>query len=332
MNFRRKLCGTMLMAMSIAAPAQICTTQAKMPTATRTALADAALLLGNAVKAGDANAVKASTMAAYAANFGPIEYAIQSTSEKLHGDSLRVTQVYLLDATSRKPGDTSDADFTCALQNTASETDFSIGALPPGMYAFAMVEATGDRPWLLSFILQQDGSAWKMAGFYPHARTAAGKDGLWYWNTARAKVAAKQPWLAWLDYSEADALLAPASFASSTALDKLHAEQQRSAPADLANGLSADTPLILKSSDGKDFHVTSVANETADDGTSLHLVLHYAADVSATPEASRARNALAAKAFLTAHPELRPAYTAVIVFADIPGQNPVVVSLPMAQI
>ncbi len=248
------------------------------------------------------------------------------------GDSLHVTQVYLLDATSRKPGDTRDADFTCPLQNTAAETDFSIGALPPGMYAFAMVEATGDRPWLLSFILQQEGATWKMAGFYPHARTAAGKDGLWYWNTARTKAAAKQPWLAWLDYSEVDALLSPASFASSTALDKLHAEQQRSAPADLSNGLSADTPLVLKSPDGKDFHITSIANETADDGTSLHLVLHYAADSSATPEASRTRNAAAAKAFLTSHPELRPAYTAVIVFADTPGQNPVVVSLPMTEI
>ena len=66
-------------------------------------------------------------------------------------------------------GDTSDADFSCPLMGTTSETDFAIGGLPPGLYVFAMVEATGDQPWLLSFLLQQDGGAWKLAGFYPQA-------------------------------------------------------------------------------------------------------------------------------------------------------------------
>ena len=82
---------------------------------------------------------------------------------------LRVTQIYELDASSRAADDTSDADFSCALTGTTSETDFAISGLPRGLYGFAMVEATGDHPWLLSFLLRQDDGVWKLAGFYPRA-------------------------------------------------------------------------------------------------------------------------------------------------------------------
>ena len=97
----------LLVMLSVTAGAQTCTTQAKMPTATRTALADEALQLGTAVKSGDANGVKAATVPEYANNFAPIEYVIRNTADKLKGDTLRVTQVYVLDVSSRKAGDTS---------------------------------------------------------------------------------------------------------------------------------------------------------------------------------------------------------------------------------
>ena len=313
--------------------AQTCTTQAGMQGPVRTALADAALMLGTAVKAGDANAVKAATVAEYANNFAPIEYAIDTTSEKLKGGTLRVAQVYELDASGRKAGDTSEVDFTCPLKGTLSETDFSISSLPPGVYGFAMVEVTGgDHAWLLSFLLQQDGAGWKMAGFYPHARTAVGKDGLWYWSAARERVRDKQPWLAWMDYAEADELLRPAGFVSTTNLDKLRAEQHGAAPAGLGDGISAQTPLVVKAANGQEFHFTSMSNETAADDQSLHLVLHYAGTPLEGVEANRARDAAAAAAMMAAHPELRQGYSAVIVFGDVPGQNPSVVSLPVGEI
>jgi len=322
----------LLMGASVVAGAQTCTTQARMQAAMRTALADEALLLGSAVKADDSNAVKAATVAEYANNFAPIEYVIHNTTEKLKGDTLRVTQVYTLDASGRKAGDTSEADFTCPLQGTTAETDFSISSLPPGMYGFAMVEAAGGaRPWVLAFLLQQENGAWKMAGFYPHARTAVGKDGLWYWNAARANVKTK-PWLAWLQYEEAYALLRPASFVSSTSLDKLTAEQHAGAPPQLSDGISAQTPLVLKGPGGQEFHFTSLANEAADDDRSLRLVLHYAAEPLAGAEANRVRDAAAAEAMINSHPELRQGYSAVIVFADMPGQNPSVLSLSMTEI
>ncbi len=330
-NMGACLPAALLVAMGVSAGAQTCTTQARMQGSTRTALADEALLLATAVKAGDANAVKAATVAEYANNFAPIEYVIRNTADRLKGDTLRVTQVYVLDASSRKAGDTSEADFTCPLQGTTAETDFSIASLPAGMYGFAMVEATGERPWLLAFLLQQENGAWKMAGFYPHARTAAGKDGLWYWNAARSNVKTK-PWLAWLEYEEANELLRPASFVSSTSLDKLMAEQRAGAPPQLSEGVSAQAPLVVKAADGQEFHFTSLTNETATDDTGLNLVLHYAAEPVEGAEANRARNLAAAKAMIGAHPELRQGYSSVYVFGDVPGQNPSVLTLKMTEI
>jgi len=323
----------LLVLASACAVAQTCTTQARMQPSVRDELAASALKLATAVQAGDVAALKAATVAEYANDFGPIENVVQNTSDKLKGDTLQATQLYELDASGRAAGDTSDANFSCPLKDTTSETDFSIGSLPPGVYGFAMVEAVGgDHPWLLAFLLRKDGSEWKMAGFYPHAREAGGHNGAWYWASARERVRAKQIWLAWLYYGEADALLRPAGFVTSTQLDKLRTEQHAAAPGELLEGISGQVPLVLKAPDGAVFQLTAMSSEDSNNEVGLHLVLHYAASALVGAEPNRIRNAAVAKALLAAHPDLRQAYSAVIVFADTPGQNPSVLSLPMAEI
>lgn len=326
--------------------AQTCTTQAKMSTEMRTGLSDAAMSLAQDVKAGDAEKVQATTVAEFAgsAAFAPTAFLVQSTAGKLAGDSLRVTQIYTLDAQARKAGDSSDADFSCLLAGTASETDFSIAGLPPGMYGFAMVEATGDRPWLLSFLLRQDSGVWKMAGFYPRATTAAGHDGVWYWSTAREDAKAKNLWLAWLLYGEADQLLRPANFVTSTNLDRLRSEQRSAVPPELGDGISAQTPLVVEGSDETEFSFTSIGAEGSEDGKQLDLMLHLRAEVAgdatggttgakaADPNAAKLRNRAAAKALLDAHKELRKGFDRVLVFADTPGQAPLVTDETIGEI
>jgi len=127
-------------------------------------------------------------------------------------------------------------------------------------------------------------------------------------------------------------LLRPANFVSSTNLDKLRAEQHGAAPAGLGDGISAQTPLVVKAANGQEFHFTAMSNETAADDQSLHLVLHYAGTPLDGAEANHARDVAAAAALMAAHPELRQGYSAVVVFGDVPGQNPSVVSLPMGEI
>jgi hypothetical protein len=316
------------------AAAQSCTTQAKMMPEVRSGLADAALSLAQAVMGGDVAKVQAVTVAEFASGAGFAQTAalVQSTATKIAGDTLAVTQIYILDAKNRKAGDTSDADFSCVLTGTTAETDFSISGLPPGLYGFAMVEATGARPFLLALLMEQDAGVWKMAGFYPRARTAAGHDGMWYWIAARSHAKAKELWVAWLFYGEADKLLRPANFATSTGLDKLRAEERSAVPPELADGISTQTPLALKAADGKDYSFTSMEAEGSEDGKDLDLILHLKADSVSDVEATKARNRAAAKALLDAHKELRPAFNRVLVFADAPGQSPLVTDSTMPEI
>jgi hypothetical protein len=319
-------------AATVAANAQSCTTQAKMSAELRNTLSSAAMMLADEVKANDADKLQAATVPEYAQNFGPTGYVVRTTAANLTGDTLQVTQLYTLDARDRKAGDTSEADFTCALSGTTSEMDFGINGLPPGMYAFAMVEAKGGRPWLLAFLMRQTGTEWKMAGFYPRARMAAGHDGLWYWTTARTDAKAKQLWLAWLMYGEADELLRPANFVTSTNLDRLRSERRGSTPPELDNGISADTPLVVQGADGAEFRFTAMSAEGSEDGKRLNLVLHLKADWIDDPVAARARNTAAAKALLDKHKELRTGFDGVSVFAETAGHDPFLTQQTMVQL
>ena len=318
------LLGLVLVVASPAAHAQACTTQARMSDGVRSDLSTQALTLAQFIKAGDAAKVEAATIADFASQsaFAATASLIQATAPKLSGDTLRVTQVYELDARARKVGETSDADFSCALTGTTSEADFSISGLPPGLYGFAMVEASGDRPWLLAFLLRQDDGVWKLAGFYPRARSAAGHEGLWYWTAARDHAKAKELWVASLFYGEADELLRPANFATSTNLDRLRSEQRAAAPPELINDIGPDNPLIVKGADGGEYRFGSIAAGSSEDGKQLNLILHLRADFIADPQAAKARSIAAAKALLDAHKELRKDFKDVWVFVDSPGHAP----------
>lgn len=312
-------------------PGAGCTTQATMSADLRQGLADAALALASAVKANDTARVQAMSAADIASNFNPTSYIVHDTSAAIGADTLRVTHLYRLDAGGRRAGDPSEADFGCPLTGTTDEVDFAIPGLPPGVYAFVMVDADGARPWLLPFLLEQQGSAWKMAGFYPHARSAAGHDGLWYWTTARADAKAGKKWLAWVLYGEADQLVRPANFVTTTHLDQLRGERRNNAPPELSDGISADTPLVIKGKDGSEFHLTALGSAGTDDGKGLDLVLHYSAN-SVADTSAPARNTAAAAALLAAHPELREGFSGVSVFAEAPGQPPFATEQTMAQI
>jgi hypothetical protein len=326
--------GMLLGLLVIGAPslvsAQTCATQAKMASDVRSGLSDAAIHLAQAVQEGDGSKVEAMTIAEFASAsaFAPTLALVQSTSSRMGNDALRVTQIYELDASSRATGDTSDADFSCPLTGTTSETDFAISGLPQGLYGFAMVEATGDHPWLLSFLLRDDGGVWKLAGFYPRARSAGGHDGAWYWNSARTYARADELWLAWIFYGEADELLRPANFVASTNLDRLRSERRTAAPPELMSGISSNNPLVVKASDEKgaatEYRLTGMFAASSEDGKELNLILHLRADDLTDPAAATARSKAAAQAMLDAHIELRQAFHGVWVFADSAGHEPLV--------
>ena len=318
--------------------AQSCTTQAKMTPEMRSGLSNAALGLAQSIQAGNAANVQAATIAEFAsaAAFAPTAALVQSVSSRVSNDALHVTQIYELDASARSSTDTSDADFSCPLTGTTSETDFAISGLPRGLYGFAMVEATGDHPWLLAFLLRQDVGVWKLAGFYPRARAAAGHDGLWYWTSARTYAKADELWLAWIFYGEADELLRPANFVTSTNLDRLRSEQRAAAPPELVGGIGVNNPLVVTASGnagaGAPYRFTSIVAEGSEDSKQLNLILHLRDDDVADATAATARSKAAAQAFLDAHIELRQAFQNVWVFADSAGHEPLVTEQTISNI
>ena len=321
--------------------AETCATQSGLSLAERSGIVDAARNLATMVQANDAAGLKTLAVAEVAKDFGSLQYLVGGTAPKLTGGAVTVEQVYLLDATGLKrntDGSASDAQFFCSLNRSTMEAEFTIPALPPGKYAFAMVTvapapaAAKAAPWRLSFLLRQEQGKWLMAGFYPKALTAAGHDGLWYWTQARQMVKDKQQWNAWLYYQAAQKLLQPADFVMSTHLEKLQKEATDAAPPVLSEGVSVDAPLVVKGSDGTEYHFTGLGVDDTLAQPSLDIAAHLHVDATADPAAARKRNTDAASALLAAYPEMRKPFHGVWVYAEAAGQNPFATEQPMAEI
>lgn len=322
--------------LSFAGPAravETCTTQSQMQPAERDALVVAASTLAGKIQADDEAGLRALTIVDFQKDFSGIAATVAATAPKVKGSEAGVEQVYLLDATSLRravDGSNPDAQFFCTLNKSANEAEFSIPQLPPGRYGFVMMRVDGATPWRLSFLLRQDGGRWLLAGFYPKALTADGHDGLWYWKQGRTLASSGQPWSAWLYLQEAQALVAPAAFISSTHLDKLQSELTAATPPAVSSGVSVEAPLVVKGAIGSDFRFTAL---TTDDSLGhLDVAAHLKIDSLGDAAGARKRNLDAMSALMAAHPELRKTFHGVWIFAEAPGQSPYATELAMSEI
>jgi hypothetical protein len=326
------------------AAAETCTTQSALAPAERDGIASAARTLAADVQANNAAALRSASVAEVVKDFNALQYLVGATAPKLTGGVSTVDQVYLLDASTLKrsaDGTAPDAQFFCSLNRSTMEAEFDIPALPPGKYAFAIVNiapapgASKPAPWRLSFLMRQEPAgqpqaAWQLAGLYPRPLTAAGHDGLWYWTQARELAKAKQPWNAWLYYQAAVKLLQPADFVISTHLDKLRTEAAAAAPPELSDGVSIDAPLVVKAADGTEYHFTSLGIDDSLAQSSLDIAVHLHADPLPDQAAARKRNDAAAAALIAAYPELRKLFHGVWVYAETTGQPPFATEQPMS--
>jgi hypothetical protein len=331
------------------ASAETCTTQSQMASAERDSLAAAARILALKVQANDIAGLRVLVEPEYDKDPGPMTHLVASVAPKLRDAVVVVEQVYLLDASGLKPGvdgKPSDAEFFCSLNKSPAAADFLIPGLPAGRYGFVIVYGEGTKtPWSLSFLLRQGNRSWLMAGFYPKPLTAAGHDGVWYWTQARDLARQKQGWNAYLFYRQAQTLLQPVNFISSTNLDKLKKETEAATPPALSEGISANTPLVVKAADGSEYRFTAFTTDDSLGGGQLDVAAHLQPDASGdsappappakgkpAPLSPDARNRSAMSALLAAYPELRGRFHGVWVFADTPGQNPFVTEAAMAEI
>jgi hypothetical protein len=298
--------------------AQRCTEAKDLDAPTRTAIESAARQYFDMAARGDANGLQQNAIPAVSQNFGGIANAVTGNAATLQGSQATIRSAFLLDDSAATTAD--KAEFYCgvfgAYGHTANSTAFIIPGLPPGKYAIAVVDAQGSKtPFTISFVLQQEGQQWKLAGYYAKSGQAAGHDGNWYIQQARDYKQKGQTRAAYFYYWQARDLLAPVPFISTLQLDKLYDEMQQVVPADLPVGQSVNFPV-----NGKTYQLTNIFPLPV--GNELDLVIKYATpDVSDTAKSWQSNMDLI-NALLAKYPEFRDAFQSVVARGVTPnGQD-----------
>src|SRR6185369_309852 len=316
---------TFFVFLAIPALAQTCVTADEMEAATKSALTNTGQRYFGWVGQGDVASLRQNAIPSLASNFGGIEAAVIENKPNLAGVTPSPRSPYELKLEGTAP--VARAEFLCGVFGANGQTPtsavFAIPNLPPGNYAVAVLDAsTAKGPYTVSFVLQQEGTTWKFAGFYVKAAQAAGHDGQWFVTKAREFKTKGQMRNAWLYAAVARDMLVPVPFMSTMVTDKLYDEFQSVKPADL--------PPSDISAAGKTFKVNSlyllpVNNE-------LDLILKYAsADVSNTTQTFQDNQAVI-KALVAKYPEFRDAFDSVVVRAVEPSGRDFGSLLPMKDI
>lgn len=295
--------------------AQSCASGADLDAPTKTAIDAAATQYLNMSKSGDVAGLKANAIPAIAGNFGSIEQAVVSNKQYFSDGTATITGTYLLDASQAKAA-LPQADFYCGIYNSSDRVGFSIPNLPPGRYAVAIQKVNGKDPITLTLVLQEMGSAWKLAGYFPRLNSIGGHDGDWYLDKARDFKAKNQLHDAWLYYLTAWDLLAPVNFMSTPQLDKLSTEMSSARPGDLP---SQSAPLSL-SANGKTYQITELVAVPVDN--KLDLRVRYTNANAGNSAIAFQDNMAVIKAIVAKYPELRDAFDSIVARAvDNSGQE-----------
>ncbi len=311
------LLGTLLGSLlGSSAHAQTCQTASDMDASVRTALETAAKRYFEMSARGDAAALKQNTIASVASSFDGIEAAVKENQAAFTSAKATVRPPFLLTAEGPEP--LARAEFLCGVFGKSGQTkdsaEFVLPNLPPGNYSVTTLDVNGGQDArTLTFVLQQAGADWKLAGFFPKSQHAAGHDAAWFGERARDFKAKGQNHNAWLYYRQAIALSAPVDFMRTLSTDQLYDEAQAAQPADVP----ANEHIVDMSAGGKIYHLTEIFPLAV--GDDLDVVVKYqAADVSNTAHTFQ-ENTVVIKALVAKFPEFRQAFAGVVARAVEPS-------------
>jgi hypothetical protein len=291
------------------AHAQSCQTAADMDASVRTALETTAKRYFEMAERGDVAALKQNSIAAVASSFAGIEAAVKENQAAFAGARATVRPPFLLIVDGQEP--LARAEFLCGVFGKTGQTKdsavFVLPNLPPGRYGLTILDVNGPQgARTLTFVLQQTGTDWKLAGFNAKSSQVAGHDAEWFIQRARDFKAKAQNHNAWLYYREAMALSAPVDFMNTLATDQLYDEFQAAQPSDVP----ANEHTVDMSAGGKIYHLTEIFPLVV--GDDLDVVVKYqAADVSDTARTFK-ENVAVIKALVVKYPELREAFAGVV--------------------
>jgi hypothetical protein len=295
--------------------AQTCLTSDDMDQPTRSALQDTGKRYFDMASRDDAATLKQNAIPSLAGDFSGVEAALKENQADLTGAQPSVRPPYLLKVEGKAPAER--AEFLCGVfganGQTATSAEFVIPNLAPGNYAAVIMDANGGKePRIVSLVLEQEGTAWKLAGFYVTNSQIAGHDSKWFLDKARAFKQKGQTHDAWFYYLAARDLMTPLSFMYTQATDKIYDEMQSSKPTDLPT----EGPVDLTAGT-KIYKVTALF--PLPQGKDFDLVVKYqCADVSNYSKTFD-ENAAVMKALVTKYPEYRDAFDGVVARAVEPS-------------
>jgi hypothetical protein len=282
------------------------------------------------VARGDAASVKQNSIPAVASNFGGIEGTIKENQANFVGAHATARPPFLLKVEGTAP--LPKAEFLCGIFGAGGQTtnsaEFVIPNLPPGSYGVVTLDVPAQKSsYTVSFVLQQQGSDWKVGNLFVVPTQIAGHDSNWFIERARAFKAKGQNHNAWLYFIEGRQLVVPVPFMYTQVTDKLYDEAQSVKPADFPlDGNTAD----LTAAGGKTYKLTAIFPLAVGQDFDL-VVKHQSADVSDTGQTFQ-ENMAVMKALVTKFPEVRDAFEGIVARAVEPSGKDYGSLMPMKDI
>lgn len=322
MHWKLWMAAVALSMMPLAAQAATCVAQSELSSADRNAIGVAAQRMLSAVFAQDTASLQMSLLPAEAGSWESIKSAVEQSSDLLKNGQPKLRNVYLLDA-SAEPG-TADTQFSCTNAAGTQTVTLNMASLPPGRYAVVLADAEGaPLAGQIGLILAQQGNRWMLAGLSLRQGAFHGRDGIWYWQHARA-LGSADGWSAWFSYEAARYLLLPVDFVDSPNLAKLKQEQTQ-----LDNSPQTAFPYKLPDGD-RTWTIEAVILDASLREPDL-AVLYTSTGVT-DPAALRTEAIAVLSAFLKSQPGLRENFHGLWAVASKNGKPSPILELPMNKI
>jgi len=299
-----------------AATAQTCYTTEDIDAATHAALVAAGKHYFDLASNGDTATLKQSAIASLAADFASVETAVKDNQSNLAGVQPAPRPEFLLKVEGTAP--VQRAEFLCGVfgknGQTANSAEFVIPNLAPGTYSIVMEDASTPKgPFVVTFVLEQQGADWKLGGLFIKATQSAGKDAKWYADRARAFKEKGQNHNAWFYYLQARDLAVPVPFMYTQVTDRIFDESETVTPTDLPG----DGNTVDLTASGTTYKLTAIFPLAV--AQDLDLVVKYQlADVSDTVKTFDTNMAVI-KALIAKYPEFRDGFAGVVARAVEPS-------------
>src|SRR2546423_6834127 len=294
-----------LLAATVPAWAQTCQTREEVSDVVKSAIEAAGQQVFDQASRGDANAIRANSIASLQSNFNGIAAALNDNKPAFSGARPQLRSTFLLDTgTTPSP----DGRFYCGVFGSAglapNGAEFEIPGLPVGKYAIVIQDFIGSKgPYALTTIFQDTGG-WKLAGFYVRPEAAVGHDGLWYLQRARDYKAKGQNHNAWFYYVKSWDLLAPVTFMDTRLLSRITQESTGVQPKDIPAGSA-----VSYSANGKSYSITEISVFPTDNTFDLSIKYSVPSTADFNATVADARNL--ANAYASQYPELKDAFNNV---------------------